>query len=189
MQSFCVNAVALRDKMNLNAIPDDKPGYYKWWANKDELLIILDKLNMQFDDIANSLERKDGKYCIYVGVAIKESIRKRLNWHVNDKHTDNRVKNGTLSTLRKSIVSLVGDDAFDKAATNEFIDRLDIEYYSSDNPIKSQAAMVELHTIEKDLLSGKYLYILNIQENKHALAPKQLLKQFRKQAKEKALSK
>ncbi|MDE6200598.1 MAG: hypothetical protein K2M47_01785 [Clostridiales bacterium] len=189
MQGISVNAIALRDKANLYAIPNNKPGYYKWWAGKGEILNILSKLNMQFDDIVNSLEQKDGKYCIYVGVAIKESLRKRLNWHVNDKHTDNRVKNGTVSTLRKSIASLVGDDASDKAATNEFIDRLDIEYYLSDNPIKSQEAIVELHTIERSLLSGEYLYILNIQENRHDLAPKQLLKQLRKQAKIKALSK
>lgn len=187
MQSFSIGAAVLRNKDIFNTIPNDRPGYYKWWANKDEFLTILSTLNMRFADIVDCLEQKDGMYCIYVGVAIKESIRNRLNWHVNDSHDYGRVKNGTLSTLRKTIASLVGNDASDKFATNEFIDKLFIEYYLSENPIKSQEATDELRTIERKLLSGQFLYILNIQENKHVLAPTQQLKLLRKQALIKAL--
>ena len=188
MQSDTISAAILRNKDNLKAIPGDRPGYYKWWANKAELLIILRKLSIQFDEICNSLEQKNDRYCIYVGVAIKESLRNRLNWHVNDRHDVNRVKNGTVSTLRKTISSLVGNDATDKLATNEFIDKLFVEYFLSEKPIKSQEATNELRDIEKRLLGSEHLYILNIQENRHPLAPTQQLKQLRKQALIKAFS-
>ena len=56
MESNFVPAYKLRDKNELKKIPNDKPGYYKWWANHDTLQIILDKLNMQFDDIKNYLD-------------------------------------------------------------------------------------------------------------------------------------
>ena len=29
-----IEAKKLREKENLKEIPNDKPGYYKWWANE-----------------------------------------------------------------------------------------------------------------------------------------------------------
>lgn len=163
-----INAVDLRNKKELKRI-DNKPGYYKWWANKSELNFILDKLSVKFETVESAIEEKDGLFCIYVGIAVKESVRDRLDWHVNDKHSEAQVRNGTLSTLRQSISSLVSQNQYDKKGTNDFIDKLKIEYFLNDNPIKSVMANTELHDFERMLLL-KNLYVLNIQENHHPFA-------------------
>ena len=184
MESNFVPAYKLRDKDELKKIPNDKPGYYKWWADRDTLQIILDKLNMQFDGIKNYLEVKNGYYCIYVGVAIKESLQARLNWHINQINKPTNVKSGTLSTLRKTISSLVGKNMLDTDATNDFINKLLVEYYLFDDSIKSQTAKDKIHKIENDLLNCDTLYILNIQDNHHKLSPKKELKKLRKIARQ-----
>ena len=38
-----VRAVDLRIKSILTKIPNDKPGYYKWWAKKRIIRIIVNK--------------------------------------------------------------------------------------------------------------------------------------------------
>lgn len=82
-----LKAESLRNKSVLTGIPGDNPGYYKWWATKDDFELLLDKLGVGFEDVAEDVEKKDGLYCIYVGIAAKESVRKRLDWHVNDTHS------------------------------------------------------------------------------------------------------
>lgn len=160
-----IKAKELRNKTVLSNIPNKQPGYYKWWARESELLTILDALDVKSSEAVSYIEQKDGLYCIYIGIAAKESIRKRIDWHVNDLHTPSRVLNGTLSTLRQSISSIVSHNQFNKDATNEFIDKLEIEWFAIDDEIKSQVAIEKLHTIERDFMT-KYLYILNIQDNK-----------------------
>lgn len=41
-----IEAFKLRDKVQLDTIPRNKPGYYKWWAQENELQIILNKLGI-----------------------------------------------------------------------------------------------------------------------------------------------
>ena len=179
-----ISAKNLRNKADLSAIPNNCPGYYKWWAELPDLMRILKELKVDFGDIQKNIETKDNLYCLYVGIAVKESLRERLNWHVNDSHSPSKVRNGTLSTLRQSISSIVAHDQYDKEATNAFIDHLFVEYFESDKPIKSDEAKNEIHAIEKALLN-KHLYVLNIQENKHpaAINIKRLLRKLRKEIK------
>lgn len=165
-----IEAFKLRDKSQLYTIPGDKPGYYKWWANESELQIILNKLGIPLSEIQPSLERNGHFYCIYVGVAVKESLRDRLNWHVNQINKPSNVKSGTLSTLRQTISSIVGENMLDNQSTNGFIDKLVVEFHPVDLPIKSQEAKEYIKKIESGLLSGEYFYILNIQENRHKFA-------------------
>ena len=108
-----INAVKLRDKSEIKKI-ENKPGYYKWWAKKEEFDLILDKLNVNYETIKNSIEIKDDLYCIYVGIAVKESIGDRLNWHVDNKHSISKVKHGFLSTFRNSISSIISGDLLNK---------------------------------------------------------------------------
>ena len=179
-----IKASFLRDKDELKSI-SSLPGYYKWWAAKSELDVILDNLHIQFSDIEAALESKDNLFCIYVGIAAKESVRKRLDWHVNDKHTTSRVINGTLSTFRQSISSIVASSQFDKAATDLFIDKLYVEWFYSKEQMKSEAVKKELHDIEIKQMA-EYLRILNIQDNHHPLSKqiKTELKRLRKKGKQ-----
>ena len=178
-----IKAITLRNKEQLRNI-SSLPGYYKWWVSKTELDVILKALNVSFSEIEKALELKDELFCVYVGIAAKESVRKRLNWHINDRHTESRVINGTLSTLRQSIASIVSRNQFDKTTTDLFIDKMYVEWFYISTPIKSEATKRELHLIETNLMS-EYLRILNIQGNHHPLSILTIppLKQLRKESK------
>lgn len=171
MKGIVLDAKTLRHKEKLEQI-EAKPGYYKWWAKKGELESILEVLNIKLKDIVNVIEKKDDIYCIYVGIAAKESIRDRLNWHINQGHSWSAVKSGTLSTLRQSISSVVAKNQRAEDETNLFMDKLKVEYYlKKDGEIKNKNTEKELLDIEKSLLE-KNLYVLNIKDNKHRIAPK-----------------
>lgn len=177
-------AKLLRDKVNLNEISNDKPGYYKWWAKEEDIIELFKGLKFDFLDYKNFIEKRNNWYCIYVGVAIKESIRDRINWHINDKHTESAVRSGWLSTLRKSIASIIAKNQYDKETTNDFIDKLKVEYFEIDFSIKSEEAKKEIGVIENNLIN-KYLRLLNIKDNYHNKATdiKKELRRLRKEAK------
>lgn len=162
-----VNAKDLRIKEKLKRIPDDRPGWYRWWAPEDALMQLLNAQG--HPELKKELTKGSGKltgyYYIYVGIT-KMSLRSRLNWHVNDPHTDSRIKHRTLSTLRKSIVSLVGQDQLDKAATNAFIDQLLIEYFVVDSAIGSNEAKEIISNAEQYQMQHNAL-LLNIRGNHH----------------------
>ena len=173
----------LRYKENLQKIPNDKPGWYRWWAP----IKVLEKLRITPDYLEFLCKRKlkdEYFYCVYVGIAVKESIRARLNWHVNQRHRKSAVQSGTLSTFRQSISSLVAEDQFDEDAANQLIDMLIVEYCAMDYTIKSDEAKNEIECIEKEALSSKNSYVLplNIQGNKNVVIKQYLtdLKKVRK---------
>lgn len=177
-------ANGFRNKDALKMIPGDRPGYYKWWASKDDFLRLLSALDVPFEEINADVEQKDGLWCVYVGIAAKESIRSRINWHINDPHTESKVKSGTLSTLRQSIASLVAGNQFDKVATDSFIDGLSFEVFPVEGEIGSCDVTCKLHDAERKML-GDRLCILNIQDNCHVKAAeiKKKLKALRKASK------
>lgn len=181
-----IQASLLRIKENLKRI-SDKPGYYKWWAKKEDVEMLLVKLgiNITFEDIEHYIEKKEGMdlYCIYIGIAEKESIRNRLNWHVNQEHKPSAIKSGYLSTLRQSFSSLLSQNQKDEEVTNQFIDKLYIEYFEVAEEDKKELRKKEKTEMEK------HLYILNIQGNHHFKIGeiKKKLKDLRKSGKQKAL--
>lgn len=178
-KSIMYKANSFRDKNNLQMIPNDKPGYYRWWAKKPEFDLILSALDIDYDDIVEEVLETDGMYSIYVGIAAKESIRNRINWHINDIHSASRVKTGTLSTLRQSISSIVSHNQYDKESTDKFIDKLSVEVFPIDYQIKSEEAIQELDKIEKTLLSEN-LYVLNIRDNDYSEMARQIRRRLSK---------
>ena len=62
-----VKAIELRNKENLQKIKK-VPGYYKWWANRAELDVILNELNVKFDDIKSSIETRSRISFVYMSV-------------------------------------------------------------------------------------------------------------------------
>jgi hypothetical protein len=174
-QAIVVQAKDLRDKRNLNRVPNDKPGWYRWWAPEKALALLL---NSQYISKEYLEELKPyfskgsgvmaGYFCIYVGVAVKESIQARLNWHVNQRHTDTCVQCGTLSTFRQSIASLMSGNQHDEVSTNYLIDMLAVEYSTVDYPIKSQQAKEAIEQIERDEIA-RMILPLNIKHNNHSV--------------------
>lgn len=179
-----VLAKDLRKKENIEKIPKNKPGWYRWWAPENALVKLLNSkyLDKKYLDILlPKLTQKkiNGNiyYFIYVGIAVNESIRGRLNWHVNQHHTESSVKSGFLSTLRKSISSLVAENQFDESATNELIDMLIIEYNTIDFKIHSIEAKNKIEEHECLEINNNVLP-LNIKGNKN-----EYLKEYKKQLK------
>ena len=179
--TFCgkiVEAKKLRNVDFLNTISKNMPGWYKWWAPKDALEKLLNSPYIKdkyFDELVPYLTKKKinnkDYYYIYVGIAVKESINKRLNWHVNQHHTDSAIKSGMLSTLRKTISSLVAANQYNEKLTNELIDMLVIEYYPVNFPIKSKKAKKIIEDIEIEQIQNNVLP-LNIMCNKNKIVKK-----------------
>ncbi len=161
----------LRNKTQLYSVTYN-PGCYKWWAPKEVVKELLDSTYLEgkyFSSLIDNLEKKTFNgveyYYIYVGIAVKESIRQRLNWHINQKHTPSCVRYGTLSTLRQSIASLVCGCQLNQNATNEIIDKLIVEYEECEFPIKSTEAKAIIESCERDEMEHHVLP-LNIRDNK-----------------------
>ena len=166
--------------------------WYRWWCSKKELNKLLNSeyiSEKHLEEILPHLTKKEINrktyYYIYVGVAINESIKDRLNWHVNQHHSKSSVESGFLSTLRQSLSSLVAGNQYDEIATNNFIDKLIIEYNDINLPIHSKEAKKELETIEKSEMKNNTLP-LNIRDNKNVIIYNYLkeLSNCRKQSKE-----
>ena len=173
-------AKELRLKEKINNISKDKPGYYKWWCRKKELKLLLNSkyiTGKYYKEILPYLTKKeidgDTYYYIYVGVAINESIKERLNWHVNQHHTKSSVVSGFLSTLRTTLSSLICGDQYNEIDTNKFIDKLYVEYTTIDLPIHSKEAKEKIEFIEKNEINNNVLP-LNIRDNKNILLDKYL---------------
>ena len=167
-----IQAKMLRNISELNKIPNDRSGWYRWWAKETEIQALLDSRFLTqnyFDALIAYLPKGTGGIkdyrCIYIGVAVKESIRARLNWHVNQHHAESAVMNGTLSTLRQTLSSLIAGDQRNESATNDFIDKLVVEYFPVEYLIKSPEAKKYLENNEEKEISECVL-ILNIKSNK-----------------------
>lgn len=183
-----IKACELRKPEVLATVPGDKPGYYKWWAAEPEFRFLAEKLGADFDECAGRAEKKDGLFCIYVGDACRKSLRKRLNWHVNEKHTTSKVKYGTLSTLRQSVSGIVAGNQMDKKATDDFLDKLYVEWFPVDLPVSAESKK-PVDDIETNVIN-EHFRILNGSKNHDGLFKNKIrrsLTAIRKAAKVKAL--
>lgn len=186
-----VLAKELRKKESLYKVPNDKPGWYKWWAPKKTIVKLLDSKYLDKNYLSCLLPILEHKniegeeyYYIYVGIAVKESIRARLNWHINTHHTESSVKSGFLSTLRQSISSLAKKDQYAEEETNKVIDTLIVEYETINLLMKDNKTKEKIKKIENSEME-KYVLPLNIQGNKNPNIQyfKKELKKVRKNAK------
>lgn len=186
-----IEAYKLRDREVLKTIDKTKPGWYLWLADDNSLKKLLSSKylnNSYYESIKPYLSTKEINnkiyYYIYVGIAVRESLNERLNWHVNQHHLKSSLESGYLSTLRQSLSSLIACDQYNEEETNIFIDTLLIEYYSIDLPIKSNEAKQMIEDIEHQELTNKTLPI-NLKDNKNTCV-KEFLKELsflRKQSK------
>ena len=185
VDSNYILAKELRNPSHLKEVPKDMPGWYSWWAPEEAIKMLLNSSYISNKYLSNllshlTIKNINGKnyYYIYVGIAVKESIQRRLNWHINQHHTKSSVESGFLSTLRKSISSLLAFNQYDEYITNDFINMLIVEYHPVNLPIKSNEAKEKIESIEKKEIANNVL-ILNIKGNKNALV-KDYLKELKK---------
>jgi hypothetical protein len=144
------------------------PGIYKWWFPK----AIAMQLNIPID---GCVQNNEGKLLLYVGIS--GNLRKRLDWHINQKHRSSSIKAGTISTFRHSLCSLLSSTLEQEAPLNRLIDQLDVSFEYTDT--KNTALLAE------EVLMSKNIIPLNIQGNKHQFTP--VLKKLRAQCRLRSL--
>jgi len=164
-----MQASTLRDKTILNTI-STQPGIYKWYMSKDLAKALLVPIH--------ECDYTDGLgYFIYVGIA--KNMQQRLDWHVNQKHTQSTVKSGFLSTLRQTLSALAQVPMDDDSTVNNIIDQMSVEFEICES--KEEAESIEKETMKN------YSLPLNIMHNKHPFVKE--LKRLRSISKKKATSK
>lgn len=128
-----ISPKTLRNKSALRAVPD-VPGWYRFWAPGP---VVKELLGDFYQSLRPGLTagrgRLSGYYYVYVGIAAKESVRDRLDWHINQRHSYSAVKSGFLSTFRTSLSSLAACDQSDENCTDRLIDEMLVEYEALEN--------------------------------------------------------
>lgn len=146
-----------------------QPGLYKWYVEEDVFKELLEKLCGNYEELNKNidLDINENKIAVYVGIAVRESVRNCLNWHINDNHSPSRIKSGYLSTLRKSIAACHKwklNDSDTERKVNDFIDDCWIDYETDFDSEKNPE--ITIKEKEKKYLKEK-LYILNIRDNNY----------------------
>lgn len=170
MVSFViVKAKELRKKAVLDKVPNS-PGMYEIFAKEDDVKALLSskyiskgyfgKIFTQ-DNINKglivSIDFEGEKYYrIYVGIATDESLRDRLDRHIN--------RSARVSTLRRSIAALISGDQSREGETNDFLDKLVVRYTDYPYKVKSREARKEIGRLEKEEMQ-KTILPLNIRDN------------------------
>lgn len=130
-----------------------RSGYYKWYAPEDLYKEILAKLEINFDEAKTDVERLENNenyFGIYVGIAEKQPIIRRIGHHLYNSFSS--------STLRKAIRRVY--KANNRNEVNEFIDKLKVQFFFD--------VSENLHEKENEILK-KHFFVLNNQGNKEWL--------------------
>ena len=177
------------DPSNYRLNIPSKPGYYKWWAKKEDVdKLLQESYKHLIEKLEPGSDELEGYYLIYFGIS--KSIRKRINDHINQDHSETNVDKGFLSTFRQTISSLLtgkqrGEECQKK--TDEFIDKLKVQYFIFDSPWNKKTKK-HLENIEKEAFNiNEYVLPLNIRGNNNYKAKpfKKHLGKIRKDAKRK----
>lgn len=130
-----------------------RSGYYKWYAPEELYKEILEKLEIVFEKMSDKVERleNDEKYfAIYVGIAEKQPVIRRIGNHLYNSFSS--------SSLRKAIRRVYKVKTNDEI--NDFMDKLKVQFFFNDSK--------NLHTIESKTLEDNF-FVLNKQGNKQWL--------------------
>jgi GIY-YIG catalytic domain-containing protein len=147
-------------------IPTD-PGMYWWYFPKKYL--------RQFEiPYGLCLDVRDGKVCLYCGIA--KSLSSRAAWHAAQKLTPGALRSRFLSTLRFTLLALNDFDYVPNGSEiDDFMDLLSLRW----QPTKSRS---EAESLESRELRGEFRYPLNIKGNLHVELQEYILELKRKRA-------
>ncbi len=165
---------------------------YTWWFKENcvnkFLKPLVDKGLLIASIVEGNFPGFEGKYrLLYVGIAAddKDGVYARFKWHIMQKHSFSNISNGILSTLRRTISSLLfcSPGYFDKKGIllnidgsvnedaekflNKFMDdNCILQWFEFDDVSKQQLENLETKVIEHWVKGGKTGYFpLNIQKN------------------------
>ena len=101
------------------------PGWYRWWARREDCKELLGPQCPQLlPDLTEGEGPLQDHVLVYIGITKETLFSRVVNWHVREKHRPGSIKHRTLSTFRQTISSLTAGNWADEAATNRAIDRL-----------------------------------------------------------------
>ncbi len=157
----------------VNTMPIKK-GIYFWFMTRDGYNELSNYVKMSPINSQYSKEINGVKYdLVYLGTSGtgkqgKSNLQKRLFWHINDKHTQNSVCYGTLSTLRAGLGALlrnelIGSDTED--TINEFMKHKMVLFWITYD--ENEESMIDRN--EKTLIQT-LKPLLNIKNNSNARA-------------------
>lgn len=140
-----IQNILLKDQEgNFSAIPENakisplSKGIYFWYIDPTGLKILSKYLNYPII-ITEPVAKLGSRILIYLGTAgtrLTENnlghLRQRLIWHICTKHRPSAIRNGTLSTLRTTLGSLLNDNLIssDGLQTENLINDFMKEYFS-----------------------------------------------------------
>ncbi len=151
-----------------NDVPKEflSPGWYTWWADEKTCRKLLgDHFKHLWPLMTEGSDDCKDKKLVYVGITTKGDLWKRVGkWHILEKHTHSKVRRKTLSTLRQSLCSLLGDDWMDATTCNQVQDLMRVEIHPIQLPFRDSRLNEKTDHIERQMMNDHVLP-LNIQKN------------------------
>ena len=133
-------------------------GVYRWWFKEEAAKVLVSKIpNATITNCQVRFIGEERYVALYFGIS--KDLRRRIKWHICQKHTPPAVKSGFLSTLRQTISAMLNVDMTQSQnSVNTLMDECcHLEWgYTEDAE--------EIET--KELSQNKYIYPLNNAKNK-----------------------
>lgn len=142
-----------------NEKKDTKAGVYRWWFKKESAENLLSSIKhlIEWDNIQQKIINGEDYLALYFGMT--KNVKNRFKWHISQKHNSSSIKNGYISTLRRTLSALLDKPlSISEEEINKFIDDncvLEWEYCDTEK---------DADKIEKQELKENY-YPLNLQSN------------------------
>lgn len=157
----------------INSVPYRK-GIYFWFMHPDGYQDLSRYISIVPIEYGFKKEINEIMYdLVYLGTSGTgkqggSNLRKRLLWHIQDKHTQNSICHGTLSTLRAGLGALLKNNLIEpdtESAVNEFMkDKMALIWIAYD---ENEESMIDRN--EKTLIQT-LKPLLNIKNNPNARA-------------------
>ncbi len=156
----------------VNVIPENR-GIYFWFMEPKG----YEKLSryVQISPVENRISWQiDGKTydLVYLGTAGTnrdglQTIRGRLKWHIHQKHSENAICNGSISTLRAGLASLLSDDLI-LPNSEELVNEIMRDYFKIFWVGYIENNLIEQVDTDEEILIKTLRPLLNIKNNPNA---------------------
>lgn len=164
-------------RANTEYLPDNNNsrGIYFWFMKSEgypklsALGLNISAINPAYKKLINE-ETYDLVYIGTAGANRKESntLFKRLNWHLSDKHNENNICHGTISTLRHTVGSALSDDLIIPNTENDVNEFFSDYFYVCTLPYTGQANTKERIDNDEYYLISVLKPLFNIKNNPNA---------------------
>ncbi len=162
---------------NMQSLPpeDNSRGIYFWFMKPggyqklSALGLNITAINPNYKKIINE-ETYDLVYTGTAGANRKESntLFKRMDWHLSDKHNENNICHGTISTLRHTVGSALSDDLIIPNTENDVNEFFSDYFYVYTLPYSGEANTKEQIDNDEYYLITLLNPLFNIKNNPNA---------------------